>query len=462
MHSIAQNFLESAAHLEAQTETDEKDGPLNKKRKVRSAYLDGLRGIAAVAVFNHHILGDGLTIEDNVALASSGIVGFLHAWWCRIWYMGGTPAVCFFFILTGYCLSMSTLKAVAKGRGKQCRNKLLLGALRRYPRLYLPVIAVSFLVAVLMQLPFNVHPDTLIYRREDNFLHEMMSFVTRTWEFFQPLRPPPDGSSYYVYNPPLWTIPSTVLGSLLVYMILASITVLPVSISKSWTLPVLSCLATILLSKAFWRESCLLSGMVLATLNSDLKPTILVHVELRPRIATLSAYATVVAGFYLLAAPAYFGKLEIARTMPGWKWLIALIPSNYTEYNYSRFWHIPGAVLLILGLQHTPFVQKLLSNRLVQCAGRLSFMTYAVHVPIAICIGGRLGRSFGIIPYMAEPTWFDNKLLLPDFGPLRGTVTYIILLAITFQVAHWATRYIDEPCGRLCQRIGRKQEKSGS
>jgi peptidoglycan/LPS O-acetylase OafA/YrhL len=461
MHSIPQNFLESAAHLEAQTQTNEKESrPNNKKRKVRSAYLDGLRGIAAVAVFNHHILGDHGTIEDNVALASSGIVGFLHAWWSRIWYMGGAAAVCFFFILTGYCLSMSTLEAVAKGRGKQCRNKLLLGALRRYPRLYLPVIAVSFLVMVLMQLPSNVHPDTLYYSRQDNFLHEMISFVIRTWEFFQPLRTPPDGSYYYAYNPPLWTIPSTVLGSLLVYMVLTFITLLPVS--KRWTLPVLSCLAMILLLKAFWWESCMLFGMVLATLNSDLKPSITAEVKLCPWIATMSAYATVVTGIYLLAGPAYFGKLEIARTMPGWKWLTALIPSSYTEYNYLRFWHTCGAVLLILGLQHTPFLQKLLSNRLVQCAGRLSFMIYAVHVPVGMCTGSRLGRSLGIIPYMAEPTWFDNKLLLPDFGPLRSAVAYIALLAITFLVAHWATRYIDEPCGRLCQRIGKEQEKSGS
>ena len=458
MYSSPQNFLEQAAHVEAQIATDEKEGPPNnKKRRVRSAHLDGLRGIAAVAVFNHHILGEDL-IEDHVAFASSGILGFFHAWWSRIWFMGGTPAVAFFFIMTGYGLSSSTLEAVARGRGRQCRNKLLLGALRRYPRLYLPVIAVSFLVAVVMQLPFSVHPDTLVYSRQDNFLHEMINFVIRTWEYFQPLQTPPDISWYYVYNPPLWTIPSTVIGSLLVYMILALITLLPVS--KPWTLPVLLCLATILLFKAFWWQSCLLFGMALATLNSDLKPSIPVEVEIRPWVARMSAYATVIAGVYLLSAPAYFGKLEIARTIPGWKWLIALIPSSYTDANYSRFWHTCGAVLLILGFRHTPFLRKLVSHCSVLYAGRLSFMIYAVHMPIHMCMSARLSRSFGIIPYMAEPSWIDGKLLLPDFGPLRVASVYIVLLTTTVLVAHLATRYIDEPCGRLCRKIGQEKSKS--
>ena len=103
------------AQVQAQAQGRHQEELRNKKQTLsRGAYLDGLRGIAMLGVFNLHLLGEGQSAEENAATASTGMLGFIRASWTRLYYPGGTAAVCFFFILTGYVLALSPLNALAK------------------------------------------------------------------------------------------------------------------------------------------------------------------------------------------------------------------------------------------------------------------------------------------------------------------------------------------------------------
>ena len=461
------SFPVEAANLEAQvpTATQEQQDAIasSKQRRSDGAYLDGLRGIAALGVFNHHLLGDGQSPTANAAVAAKGFWGMVLAAWTRLSYKGGTPAVCFFFILTGYVLSLSSLNALAKGRRKQCRGKLLAGAMRRPLRLYMPVLTVALVAALMMQLPFNIFPDALWHKRRDNIFLELGAFLRITWEFFQPIRTT-TVADHYAYNPVLWTIPISLKGSLIVYSILMLLTAVP--LSKPYITGALSTVAMLLLHKAYWWEACFIIGIAIAVLRSNIGGTPSPAVKSQSLAVTVPSYIAVAAGLYLLSAPSLNGHPELSANTPGWGWLTTHVPSSYSVNNYWRFWHSYGALTLILGLQNTTLIQRFLTTRPVQYLGHLSFMFYAVHFPIFLCIGDRWRRVLGRIPYMSEGRWYDNLLRVPAWGPealtLRTFVIYTTILAMVLVVADWATKWIDEPCGRLCKKVGENLEKRGS
>src|SRR5262245_43932704 len=68
---------------------------------MRFGFLDGLRGWAAVIVLFHHVFVDGLPANDFMAD---------RLFWARIFFMNGTFAVCLFFVISGFSLSISYLQ----------------------------------------------------------------------------------------------------------------------------------------------------------------------------------------------------------------------------------------------------------------------------------------------------------------------------------------------------------------
>ena len=454
--------------LEAQAVTPARpqlDASLSSKSQIRpgGAYLNGLRGIAMLCVFNSHLFGAAHSFKDNSAWASTGLLGLVYASLIRLADMGGNPAVCFFFILTGYVLSISPLKALARSRRRQCRVKLLVGVLRRPMRLYLPVLIIAFFCALLMQLPYNIFPGALWYTPQDNLYLELCSFVRLTWKFFNPSRTV-TAADHYAYDPVLWTIPLTLKGSVLVYTILMLLSFGP--LSKPYVTGALGGVTIVLLHRAYWWEACFLAGTIIALLDSNIGGIAKLSSKQASSWKHRSlSYGAVVMSLYLLSAPSYDGHPELAKSIRGWDFLIVHIPSSYTVLDYYRFWHSYGAFILICGLQHTSTIQQLLDTAPFQYLGYVSFMAYAIHLPFFLCVGDRWRRVLGTVPYMAEPTWYDNLISVPEWGPsaltLRAFVTYNSILAMVLAVAHWTTRYIDEPCGRLCKTIGQGLEGHG-
>jgi len=179
-------------------------------RPIRFRFLDGLRGWAAVVVLFHHIFIDGL--PPNSFMAD-------RIFWAKVFFMNGTFAVCLFFVISGFSLSISYLQT-GDERG------LARMAAGRYLRLAIPIFAICAITYVLLVLgiipPAVQRPSPL--------------------DVFAAFTPTMSGLAEYSlfnvfvsqstaaesYDPPLWTMFYEFLGSFMVFAVLA--------ILRSWRL----------------------------------------------------------------------------------------------------------------------------------------------------------------------------------------------------------------------------------
>jgi peptidoglycan/LPS O-acetylase OafA/YrhL len=175
----------------------------------RFQFLDGMRGWAAVVVLLHHVFVDGLPANDVMADKTL---------WAKIFYLNGTFAVCLFFVISGFSLSIGYLRT-GDERG------LARMAAGRYFRLALPIFVICAITYAL--LLFNIiPPGTLRPSPLDLF-----GTFTPTIEGllgFSLVNAFVSHSSAENYNPPLWTMYYEFLGSFMVFATLA--------ISRSWRL----------------------------------------------------------------------------------------------------------------------------------------------------------------------------------------------------------------------------------
>ncbi|KZZ88778.1 Acyltransferase 3 [Moelleriella libera RCEF 2490] len=158
--------LELLSHAEDQTlpehvvrtsrDDDEKEADVSTKSANRVGCLDGLRGLACIAVFNYHflwpwtaavMLGHGAVTtrspEPYNNLFSLPILCLLHR---------GRPMVAIFFAISGYVLCRHVIQAIQEHDFEAVRRKLSSAVFRRIFRLYIPPTISMLLVAILAQL----------------------------------------------------------------------------------------------------------------------------------------------------------------------------------------------------------------------------------------------------------------------------------------------------------------------
>jgi len=125
----------------------------NEQRLQPTAWLDGLRGIASLLVFIYHYIYayypqhefgyDGILHTNIIQLP---ILRLLYA---------GPAMVKVFFVISGFALSWKPMKVMsgsASNRNEKLLDVLSSSILRRYPRLFLPILARSIVVALLVHL----------------------------------------------------------------------------------------------------------------------------------------------------------------------------------------------------------------------------------------------------------------------------------------------------------------------
>lgn len=172
----------------------------------RAVFLDGMRGWAALMVLGAHFGGylGGFKRDDP------------NFWYLRF-PLDGTSGVYIFFIISGFALSTQFIRE---------RNPSILTslALRRYPRLCIPILASVLCAYILMStgLMFSVQAGTLTHRP---YLETFYNFI-----------PSLTGAIYYSlygiffhyqdvwptsYNRVLWTMSWELFGSGLIFGLLA-------------------------------------------------------------------------------------------------------------------------------------------------------------------------------------------------------------------------------------------------
>ena len=168
----------------------------------RLRFLDGLRGWAAVVVLLHHVFVDGLPANGFMADRSL---------WAKVFFLNGTLAVCVFFVISGFSLSIRYLD---RGDG----SGLARIAAGRYLRLTLPIFAICAITHAL--LVFGVIPPPALRPPP---LDVFLTFTPTLEQLFgfSLLKVFVAYSGAETYDPPLWTMSYEFYGSFIVFAVVA-------------------------------------------------------------------------------------------------------------------------------------------------------------------------------------------------------------------------------------------------
>lgn len=122
----------------------------SSKKLHPTAWLDGMRGIASVLVFVHHVT---LPSHDVSAAWSpeEPFNSFLRLPMIRFFY-NGPFMVAIFFTVSGYALSCKPVKLMRQGDFEALCSTLSSSVFRRGFRIYLPCIASTLFIVLFIQL----------------------------------------------------------------------------------------------------------------------------------------------------------------------------------------------------------------------------------------------------------------------------------------------------------------------
>lgn len=176
-------------------------------RQLRStAYLDGLRGFAALLVyFGHHELWAHDSIKPEPifenAFGYEGRRYFVALPGIRTFFSGGHFAVSIFFVMSGYVLSRKPLQLIHSGNHNGFGENVASALFRRWLRLFIPVICLTFFYMCSWHL--GVRTD----------VEPMPTFRAELWKWYKELRDysfifDTNGKPWLTYSFHVWSIPT--------------------------------------------------------------------------------------------------------------------------------------------------------------------------------------------------------------------------------------------------------------
>jgi len=412
----------------------------------RTAYLDGLRGFAAFLVYWHHhalwaheahdsdkILQNGWGYERQYHLATfPGI---------RMFVNGGHFAVATFFILSGYVLSCKPLALINLGDYTGLGDNIASALFRRWLRLYLPIIATTFIILSVWHL-FGIWAN---FVPEPNYLAGIWKWYIDMKNFTFFLRT--GGEPWLIYNPHTWSIPVEFKGSIVIYTAL-------MAFSRCSRKMRLWCEVGLIYYFMYIADGAhfamFMTGMLLCDIDMIAAKDELPHwTSAIQRWKVPICYVLFVAGVLLGGVPSYSAEIDVLRETPGWYHLSFMVPQAVFDYKwFFLFW---AAIFVIVASARISWLRRFFETRFCLYLGRISYMLYLVHGPILWTLGDRLYAAVGWTREqhaMVIPRWV-NRFPVPKIGPyaleLNFFVPHLILLPFTFLVAEIATTVIDGP-----------------
>lgn len=413
-----------------------------------TAYLDGIRGVAAFFVFLSHYSGtwslqpsygygsvpnpdDPIDFELNPASPNNFLVQlpFIRIILC------GRACVTLFFVISGYVLSIKPLTTIYKGQHDKAADGLAGAIFRRFPRLYFPIFLITGLIAVLRRTPLPWRESStglgIPYHGESAF-DQFRNWYVEMRIFINPFRgdcgiargatcPAP------TYDGVLWTIPLEFRYSMFIFLFLLAFVRARRWIAVSTAVFI-----------ALWEledgqpdVTLFLAGMLLAELSlnvpSDMPSKILrrlcrdynlsyhdAHV-----IHHIVSWTAFMFALFLFSFPergifTTFGFHFLARHVPWWYGQSA----EFTQL----YWHTIGSILFIFVLMYSaplqmpreahhekihdnklevlymhqegegevstePLLQRIFTSRLAQYLGYISYTLYLCHGTVNHTVG---------------------------------------------------------------------------
>ncbi|KAH7150578.1 acyltransferase family-domain-containing protein [Dactylonectria estremocensis] len=342
-----------------------------------TAYLNGIRGVACLVVFNCHYANYNYDIAiawgsggENYNFPRLPIVRLLYA---------GIPAVCVFFVISGYCLSYKALKLVRSRNGQDFSATMSSLIFRRGIRLYLPTTFSTFIIAWLLRMGmyewFREHGQNKAYFtkydppvRLETTSMQLMHWANTVFSGFQlsNWRDPVN------YDRHLWTIPLEYRSSLCLFLVLYG----TARLRTFYRITTLSIIMYIMYRESRWPHLLFLSGMAIVEWDhhrgahaTNRKATRPIQHALEATLWNIVSFL----GLYLLSLPFTFD-----RATPGYGYLTSLTPKWWSA-PAPFHWHSIGSVIFVLASGHSRLWQRFFTSRIVQYFGNISYSLYIVH-----------------------------------------------------------------------------------
>lgn len=416
-----------------------------------TAYLDGLRGVAAFIVYVAH--SEAWNHDVDQIQAGYGYRGsylLITLPFFRVFFTGGHAAVAVFFVISGYVLSRRPLSLIHK-KSDDVYPALASAVFRRPIRLYFPFISVTLLFLTSWHL-FGIELEWP--RPQPTFLLELANWWSEFSQFVYPFKTPSD--TWFSYDFPLWTIPIEFQGSMLVFIALLAFSRVTIRARAVFIVSMAAYFHLI----GGWQMFCFLVGVILAEIDLLHAASQIVWpsqkvfqiIRANSRIVFICVFLI---GMYLAGQPS-LKTSDVAAESPGWRTLVWLIPTVYMENQWWRFWHSLAAPLLVLSISHISFLRGLLETRFPQYLGRISFALYLIHIPVAITLGDKVFRMTGYVRPLTRSSGWDGWVTIPNVGPIGLETSFLvpqlIILPVTLYLSEVATKLFDAPSialGRL-------------
>ncbi|KAI6834071.1 hypothetical protein KC340_g2803 [Hortaea werneckii] len=425
-----------------------------------TAWLDGLRGLAAFEVFIFHYIDGWL---DRTTPWGHG--EHMRSEWYylpifRTFYASGDAAVCLFFGISGYVLSYRMLSLLRQRRQEKLLTALSSAVFRRAIRLYMPVLVETFILMLLVRL-FDL-PKPTPYESAPTLFAELKAWCVSFIQLLPPLRYPDRFDK--LLNPYdggiSWTIPLEYYGSMYVYMTVLLLSQLP-------SINVRRCLAVALAIHGFvkddWIASQFVMGMIFADYQLERRDAVqsqlkdLSHKSSRFRswfLGVLFAF-----GFYLSGLPGstHVSDTEVAPR-PFFEWIaqpLTKIGLYSKDRQTDRYVLCIAAMFCMISVGKTPTLRRLPELRVVQYLGRISFGLYLCHIFVRAWLQPIRQGCLAVVGLPTDSTdWTKSEV-----GAVKLFVAYalwmVIATAVNFVVAGQFERFLDRPSvslGRVIER----------
>ena len=474
-----------------------------------TAYLDGLRGIAALIVVASHYVaqfapalyegyGSGAEVnaKENIYILQLPILRILSS---------GQFMVVLFFIMSGCVLSIRGLSLARSGKHAEFVKTLASSVFRRWVRLHFPVIAAMFISMIISRangwtrLPrgwLNPPPQTQIAERstiqkaittftmavhEPNLVvrENVKKPVRLDWYFNMAprMKTLPEQLQHWIisvndvcnpfrfgvivgnpgpYNAGgiLWTIPGEWLGSMVVFLVLFGV---------AWTTPNIRFLSILIITvychiMSKWEIASFLSGMLIAELmlTRDAKQKRKTTTSCVPRMSQMDEEAQIphhrkqtldLLWIIFFVTGIYLGSVPYISPASsfGYQTLWHSIPTWYEPKN--KFYPCLGSLFILVSLTYYRPLQLIFSTSFMRYLGRISFSLYLLHGQILTSIG---------IPIMTTCMKFVGGGHTCS-GYLMGLfLGLLILTPITVCVSDLFCRAVDEQSVELAKRLAEK------
>lgn len=419
-----------------------------------TAYLDGMRGLAAFAVFLCHLsygtfdlthtylAGEADTQSENTSLLQLPGIRLLYS---------GPPMVAIFFVISGYVLSYKPLKQMRNQDYDALSFALTSSIFRRALRLFLSCFVSTFIVVCLVQL--GVYELTETFANEMRMIHEdhahrALSVSVQLGQWLQEMLNFVNVFDWSLYSGSidldrhLWTIPVEFRCSLALF-----ITHLLVARMRSGvrfaTLIFLSIWGT------YWNRWDMVpfwAGAIIAesdliragheTLACEKSPQVEPDPDKPGPLPGLVNTCVFMLGLFLASYPDADGHIS-----PGYMRLTNMIPDRYTEKH--RFWPTIGAVMIVWSVGNLKFLkEKVFKSYVMQFLGRISFPLYVCH--------GFIIHTFG---YMVMDWVWASTGGYDDWCRFKLGFAFsaVCTIGITIWISHIFLRVVDVRCVKFAK-----------